>query len=398
MYIEKDKIDSLAQSLLSFGFTKNQTRRFLSNTKKNIGVFDNIEKSYTFYHEKMLALGYTEYELHELACRSPKVLNYKFCLGKLKTTYDEYIKSLSGEKREDDENTYFEFNKVREILENLGLPSKRIDFIFSKNAKTVFMDPKEIETNIEFFYSCGLSDAKLAYLLKRHVNILEYSEDMYKESFSKMKKLGFTKKDFGKLFFNVGRSRRLLLNENFSIFLDFISSHPFDYSKLRKNIIKHASITTLPKTVLEGGFKNLLDLGFSDEESGYILSIAPSIITMSYDNLLYKMKVPLYVNCSEEDVHSMVVKFPGYLTQSSNNLHDKFEVYARYGLLNYILMKPKNIIQSAELVYLRAEYLNTYYKGLKAKSYTRMIFSSDVEFYNFTKCTKDDIKKVLKKQ
>lgn len=396
MYIEKEKVEEIATDLLTLNFTKSQTKRLLCNNKRTIGDLSNLKENYASYHDKMVSLGYSEYELHELACKFPKVMNLRFSAGKLRDDFDEYIKSLPQEQAEDEEEIYFEFNRIRKILKDLGVSKKRIDFIFSKNIDMLFKNPKIVEDNIKFYHSCGLTNVDLVRLINHHATILEYGESTYAEALKRMVPLGLTRYDFGKIIMNVAKARRILSNKELIDFIDFVESKPFDYDKLRKGIIKHSSLVTVPREILEDGYTNIERLGFSEEEAGEILSTEISIIIMSYDNLSYKAEIPICFGCTKKDARKIIRDYPGYLTQSQENLKTKFEVYYRRELLKYIIKKPKNIIQNAELTDGRAAYLKKYFPWIVEPAFSRMVFTSEETFKKRFNGNNDYVKKVLK--
>lgn len=375
MYARKEKLGDIVKFLINFNFTNSEIKKFLCNTKRSLSSLDTLENDYKHYHKKMISLGYTDDEIRELACRYPKAITFKFCKNKLKQEYVDYLISLDYKPVE--ENNYFEFDKIISLLRDLGVSEKRIDFIFTKNTPTIFMNPDDIVKNIMFYYSCGLSDENIVTLLNLHASFLEYGEEDYKEAISKLPLLGLNRLDFGKIILNLAKARRVIVNDVFVSFVNWILTKPMNLEKVGKIILKTSSLVTLPEESLEDGFKKVCDLGFTEEETGTILSDALSVITMSFENLSYKMSIPLSFGVSEEDVKKIILGYPGYLTLSPETLMEKFKIYYKRGLLKYIVSKPKNIIQNAMLTDARAEYLNTYFNCLDKITYARMIFTSE---------------------
>lgn len=380
MYARKECLESIVKILIKYSFTNSQIRIFLSNHKRKLSSLDKLEEDYEHYHENMITLGYNEYQIHELACKYPKAISFRFSLKKLKQEYSDYLSTIPDEEENIIEHNHFEFNKIIKLLTDLGVSEKRIDFIFSKNIDTIFKDPIEVKNNIKFYYSLGLTKENIVLLLNHHATILDYGEEDYKESLDKMSILGFCRSDLGRIIMNLAKTRRAFYNEDFVRFIDWVVTKPFDYEKVGNRILKTSSLITLSKEALDDGFNNIMDLGFSEEEAGHILSNALSAITMSYENLLYKLSVPTYVGVSLKDARLIVYRFPGYLTQSPDSLTKKFNVYSRRGLLNFIIKHPKNLIQNAELTDGRALYLSIYHPEIFEPAYSRMVFTSEYAF------------------
>lgn len=396
MYAIKEKSEDIVKTLFALDFTNSQVRRLLSNYKKTIGSLEDLEVNYIYYRDKMISLGYSEYQIHELASRYPKVIKFRFSSGKLFERYAEYVKTIPEMKEiEEDENNFFEFNKIIQILSDLGVSEQRINFIFSKNIDMIFMDPERIKDNIKFYHSVGLTDSDLVNLLNHHAKILEYGEEDYRETIASLPLFSLSKNDLGRIIINISRVRRMFINDDFKRFTEWALTKPLDYESVGKRIVKTSSIILTPTKCLDDGFQNIMNLGFSEEDAGYILSHALSTITMSYENLLFKLKVPTFVGVSEEDAKSIVLKFPEYLTQGGETLKEKFEIYSKRGLLKFIINRPKNIIQNAELTDARADYLRRFYPWIVEPAYSRMVFTSEGVFQKRFNGNNTYVKKLL---
>lgn len=380
MYAHKECLESIVKILIKCNFTNSQIRIFLSNHKRDLSSLDKLQENYEHYHENMIALGYNEYQIHELACKYPKAISFRFTLKKLKQEYADYLSTIPDEEENKIEHNHFEFNKIIKLLTDLGVSEKRIDFIFSKNVDTIFKEPKEVEDNIEFYYSLGLTKENLMSLLNHHATILDYGEEDYKESLDKMSLLGFCRHDLGRIILNLAKAKRAFYNDNLVNFIDWVVTKPLDYKKVGNRLLKTSSLITLSKESLDNGYKNVMDLGFSELGAGHILSDALSVITMSYENLLYKLSIPTYVGASIKDARLIVYRFPGFFTQSPDSLMSKFKVYSRRGLLNFIIKHPKNVIQNAEITDGRALYLSIYHPEIIEPAYSRMVFTSESTF------------------
>lgn len=380
MYAHKECLESIVKILIKCNFTNSQIRIFLSNHKRDLSSLDKLQENYEYYHENMITLGYNEYQIHELACKYPKAISFRFSLKKLKQEYADYLSTIPDEEENKIEHNHFEFNKIIKLLTDLGVSEKRIDFIFSKNVDTIFKEPKEVEDNIEFYYSLGLTKENLVSLLNHHATILDYGEEDYKESLDKMSLLGFCRHDLGRIILNLAKARRAFYNDDLVNFIDWAVTKPLDYEKVGNRLLKTSSLITLSKESLDNGYKNVMDLGFSELGAGHILSDALSVITMSYENLLYKLSIPTYVGASIKDARLIVYRFPGFLTQSPDSLMSKFKVYSRRGLLNFIIRHPKNVIQNAEITDGRALYLSIYHPEISEPAYSRMVFTSESTF------------------
>ena len=101
---------------------------------------------------------------------------------------------------------------------------------------------------------------------------------------------------------------------------------------------------------------------------------------MSSKNLFDKFMIPIKYGCSVEETKKIIIESKIYLTLGKENLDGKFKIYEKYNLLEYIVRKPKNIIQSADLTSDRAEYLLRYYSSLKEEIYFNMVFTSKAVF------------------
>lgn len=377
MYIANEKLHPLVKTLYDFGFSNAQIRKMIIRLKKISDRLDRVEESYIYYHAQMVKKGYSEYQIKELACRYPRAMFHKFCKGKLKSEFEEYANSLPRDGVSVEENNEFDFDGIRKILLDLGLEEKRVDYIFSINSEIIFMSKDMLKSNIKFYHNCGLTDADIVKIESKHAMFLERGEDYYKDVLGKLLSIGLTLSDFGKLQKCTVRERRLVDANELDRIINWSIKKDLDLYKFFKGITKTFTIAHIPEEALDKGFQNLLDLGFNEDEAAIIISNAPSTLTMSYANLSNKFQVPIKYGCNLEETKKIVVESKRYFTLSEDNLDSKFKIYRKWGLMQFIVKKPRNIIQSADLTDARAEYLLKYYPSLSEESYYWMVFTSE---------------------
>ncbi len=394
MYIPNEQLNPLVETLYNLGFTNAQIRKMIVRLKKIRDRLNKVEESYNYYHDQMVKKGYSEYQIKELACRYPRAMFHRFCHGKLKSEFEEYVNSLPRDGVSVQENNEFDFDGIREILTDLGLKEKRIDYIFSINSEIIFMSKEALEENIKFYHRCGLTDADITNIETMHVMFLERGEDYYKDVLKELLSVGLILEDFGKLQKCTIRERRLVDVKELDRIIKWAAKNKLDLFKFFKGITKSFTIAHLPEEDFDKGFQNLLDLGFAKEEAATIISNSPSILTMSSKNLFDKFMIPIKYGYSVEETKKIIIESKIYLTLGKENLDGKFKIYEKYNLLEYIVRKPKNIIQSADLTSDRAEYLLRYYSSLKEEIYFNMVFTSKAVFEKrFNKST--NIKYIL---
>lgn len=382
MYITNEQLHPLIKTLYDFGFSNAQIRKMIIRLKKISDRLDRVEECYIYYHAQMVKKGYSEYQIKELACRYPRAMFHKFCKGKLKSEFEEYANSLPRDGVSREENNEFDFDGIREVLFDLGLEEKRINYIFSTNSEIIFMSKDILKSIIEFYHRCDLTDADIVKIESKHAMFLERGEEYYKDVLGVLLSIGLKLSDFGKLQKCTVRECRLVYAEELDRIIKWSMKKNLDLYKFFKGITKTFTIAHLPEEALDKGFQNLLDLGFNEDEAASIISNAPSTLTMSFDNLSSKFRVPLTYGCNLEETKKIVVESKIYFTLSEDNLDSKFKVYEKHDLMKFVIKKPKNIIQSANLTAARAEYLLRFYPSLSKESYCWMVFTSEDIFKN----------------
>jgi len=382
VYISNSKIDPLIKSLTDLGFSNSQITKLITKIKKISDRLDTFDESYAFYHKNMISLGYSEYQIKELACEYPRAVYHRFCGKKILAKHKEYIDSIPmNEKSKPKKSNNFKFDKIALLLSLLGVSEERIKRIFSVKSKIIYMTTKELWSNINFYLKCGLDDETIVKILDRHATFLEQGESYYLDSIKKAEEYGLNLKDFGKIIKNISLSyHRILNNTDLIELLEWADKKTIIKEKFGKSVTKTSSIIIYPKNLLDNAYENIMKLGFTKEETGKIVSYVSSILVMSFDNLKDKFQRPLTYGCSEENVRSIILGYPEFLTLSPDTIERKFSVYKNKKLTKYIVEKPKNIMQNAELTEKRADYLNKFHDYLDEIKYAKKVFATKQDF------------------
>ena len=167
MRIDLTTIDSLVKTYKKYGFSDSEIKEALTATRYPYKRVKEIEAQFDYYFSNMIRLGYKEEEIRALAINYPNAILFRFKMGGLHEKYVKFIENLKEESKKE-EKPHFKCEKVREILENLGVNKKRIDVAFKHNHKIIFMDPKTIKDNIKFYLDCGMTKKKLAFCVSKN--------------------------------------------------------------------------------------------------------------------------------------------------------------------------------------------------------------------------------------
>lgn len=393
--IDNEELSFVVKTLGNLKFTDEQIKKFVVNIGIILNKLDTLEESYKSYHEEMVKRGYSEYQIHELASAYPSVIYFKFCRGHLKPLHKEFLNSVPREQ-EVKEDADQEILEKLKIVINLGVSEKRIRTLFLYDSLINSISKDELLSNIAFYRSCGLSDKDISYMENRCLRFLEYGAEYYKETLEKLPLFGIDRETFGRMCLKAAKLYFTIDKDSIGEMMDWALSKPLDYMRFGESFAKTVKITCYTKDYFDDKFDNLIKLGFSEDEAGYIISMAGSVLTMGYDNLKEKYDVPSKFGISDEDTRKIIIGCPIFFTLSADNLTEKFRTYKKRNLIDYVLLKPKSIQQGAELTDARALYILVYYPNFSYDTYGRSVFTSEKHFEKLFKQSDKNLKRNVK--
>lgn len=359
MYINNDTLNKMIPVFKKNHFSNYQIRRILRKFRRFQNDIETLDESYAFYAEKMKEFGYTTQDTIELAIAYPRVMFCQFYRKKaLKTDYVEYLKNMK--KVIDQEDIHFEYDAIIEILVDLGLTEKRIDYLFRESSDVITLSPAELNRRIAFYVDNGLSKEDVAIIASHNIRILELNEVDYKGILTAMSKIDMNASDLMDIFRRLKTSFSPNLVYMEAMF-NWFAKLPINKKKFKKNIKKTAYLNNYCMESLEKHFQTFLNYGFTEEEACLVIDDTLSVLTFDEEKVYNRINILDEYNLSLEEKIHVVTSFPCYLTLSDENIKKKLEIASELGALDFIVEKPKNLIQSADLTLARAFFLKKNY-------------------------------------
>lgn len=398
MYRKIGNVEKIIDVFRDLGFNDEQILKLVANKKRYISRIDSIKDSFSNYHEEMVKRNYTEDEIYALATNYPSAMFYRFYRGILKKDYADFIDNYREEKNQISE-TKIDLQGVTKVLKSVGLSQKKLDDIYTFNSPLLWMSIEDLEANIAFHKSCGISLEQLKINVNNYPSTLELCENDFIEVLEQMKKFDLGKGDLGRLISTCARLRAKIHPQKLLDNLKWAEDKKLNLKKLGKNILKSNLFIVYSSDALEKNFEEIIKLGINEENLKQMISSTPSILTMDKNIFAYIMNLLLLFDMSEEDMLNVITEYSAIFTLSIDNILSKLRVARDYNLIWYIIKNPKNLIQSAELTEARAEYLSTYYY-YNEEEFARYVFSAEENFIRMFNVDNDYVKneKILQKK
>lgn len=378
MYRKIGNVENIIDVFSRLGFNDEQILKFVANKKNYIKRFDKIEESFYFYRDEMKKRNYTEEEIYALATNYPNVIFCRFYRGIMKKECVDFIENFRASKDEKNNST-LDLQSVTKVLKSVGISQKKLDDVYTFNCSILWMNTGDLKNNIAFHKSCGISTEQLKINVNNYPKTLKLGAKDCQDLLKEMKKFNLDRKDLGRLINTCAALKIELNTERFIENLKWAQDMKLNLVKLGKNILKSNIFVINKSSTLEKDFYDLVKLGLSEDDVRKIVSSTPSTLTMDKSFVAYAMNLLILFGMSEEEMIKVVTEYPGVFTMSIDNLVNKLRILRKYNLIWYIVNKPKNLIQSAELTEARAEYLIKYH-SLKEIDFVRYLFTSEENF------------------
>ena len=129
--------------------------------------------------------------------------------------------------------------------------------------------------------------------------------------------------------------------------------------------------------IIKQKIKNLISLGYSQEEILNMIKSLPALLGYSIENIKQKIEDLMSLGYSKEEVINMTKTLPALFSLNIENIKNKIYFYREIGLDFIITEKTKNLMQSVELSYARYNYLQN--NNLEMRGYS-FLFQGEKKF------------------
>lgn len=398
MYHKIGNVEKIIDVFRTLGFNDEQILKLVAKKKSYISRFNKINESFAFYYAEMKKRNYTEEEIYALATNYPNAMFYRFYRGIMKKEYVDFIEEYRASKDEKTKSN-LDLEGVTKVLKSIGISQKKLDDVYTFSCSVLWMDIKDLKDNITFHKSCGITHEQLRINVNKYPRTLELGEKDCQDLLKEMKKFNLGKNDLGRLISTCAKLKIKLNPERFTENLKWAEDMNLDLIKLGKNILKSNIFVINKRSTLEKYFYDIVKLGLSEDEVRKIVSSTPSTLTMDKGGIAYTMNLLILFGLSEEEMIKVITEYSGIFTLSFDNIIAKLRVLRDYNLMWYIVKKPKNLIQSAELIEARAAHLKAKY-DFDDEEFARYVFQAEENFVRMFKFDNDHVKniKILQKK
>lgn len=389
MYINNETLDKLVTLFKSHSFNSDQIKRMLKKYRFYRKDIDTIEESYAFYESKMIEFGYSQFEIIEISIYRPRTIFSKFYRKHdIRESYKEYLKTLREEIV--NEELGFEYDGIIDVLKDLGVSENLINSTFLRSKDIIFLTPEDLRNNIKYLTDNGLSKEDIGIIVTKNIKILGYGEEDYKELLDVMEEFNMNMRDVVDIFRRQKRALYFNIESATSVF-KWALDKKLDKKKFKVNVKKMPNILHCPITSLDMRFDNLIKLGFDEQEATTVIDGALSVLTNGSNSVKEKMEALDEYNISNEDKIRMIVDYPGYLTMSLENIQSKLKIAFELGHLEYIIKRPKNLIQGTKLTIARTYFLTRYYHDLPKEMLSVKVYIPEEQFLSQFKRTNSEV-------
>ena len=102
---------------------------------------------------------------------------------------------------------------------------------------------------------------------------------------------------------------------------------------------------------------DLLALGYSLSQIIKMTSMMPSIYSYTIENMKQKISDLEALGYTKEEIISMSLSLPAIYSFTIENIKEKIDYLKEIGIVDVILLNPKNLMQSVDLIYARYRFL-----------------------------------------
>ena len=375
------------------GFSKEEVEGICQYAESKKLNKAHLISSYDIFYNTLMSMGYDEIFIHELVCAVP-LLIYKpieVCNNiknlKAKKLYQDKIKDYADALLID----INDFNKKYDFLKSIGFTIKEISDMYYNNNKLFCYSEKNIIKHIEVFKKLGLSnnDIRKVFIYYSY-SILYTSATELNNRFEELKKLGFTKEDIKTIIsyypnniFNkyreliklcsflisykvkiedimkeITRSGWLLKYNpnNFNNVKNYLIKNGFTKDEVAKLVRKFPSIVIISLSHITKFYNWFYNKEFLSEEIKSVLASNPKLVLHNDKkfDLIYNVLTEYF---EKDVVKKIILGYPRIFESSYENLEEKFKLYQKLGISDYVTINPKNMMQGAKKTCLRFDYL-----------------------------------------
>ena len=230
-------------------------------------------------------------------------------------------KLLSGFFELRDETFYKYVSRLFSFLESVGYSKKQISQIAKKSPQLIGFSSNLLELKIKKMQELGFSMEQIIKMTVSLPQIYSYSVERLEDRFQYLKSLGYTKAQIIKM----------------------ASLFPSMFSYCVDNINDKIAF--------------LLSIGYTKEQILQMTSLISGIYGHSDDNIMNKINFLISLGYTKEEVLKMTLLYPGIFSTSVDATKEKVDFLKEIGLKDFLVEKPKNLIQSVDLTYARFKYL-----------------------------------------
>ena len=163
---------------------------------------------------------------------------------------------------------------------------------------------------------------------------------------------GYKKKDIVRLVFSNHNLTYLNLNKKIEMFSRF----GYDQEAFFKMLKKSAKLVNLGEQNLNDSLDNFNKLGYSSEVIYKMTIVHPALFSYSVERVKTRIKELEYCGYNRDEVLKLTCDYPAIFGSDAETLNRKLRYYNLIGLHEYILERPKDLIQSVELTYARYNF------------------------------------------
>ena len=250
----------------------------------------------------------------------------------------------------------------REYMLGFGFKNEEINLI-EKNIATDFYNTEKYVNKVkgifQFMIDIGYEKKQIIKMIKEFPKLLDLTISNFKSKVEELEKLGFSTKEIIKITSSFSRI--------FSISIENI------FSKMH----------------------TLKDLRYDDNSIKKIICLFPNVLSFANEYLANKFDDIMYMGYTPSQVRHITTSFPNILSLSTDNIREKIVFYDFLEISDFILEKPKFLMQSVELSYARYMFYKSRGIEITEKNCIKL-FASNSSFEFSYKINKENLLKLYK--
>lgn len=388
MKITNDEITELLIVFRKCNFNDVQCKQLIWQYSYYASKKKNLERKIERYKNVIMSWGYSETEAIDIIVQSPRYINNTeewlnankdIVLKERKNRTNLVIKSIE-EMNVNDINS----SSLMEAFLEFGFTKKQVQFFKeSSRSAILLLSTKDFYDRVNFFIKYGYTKEEIIRFTVDEPSFLLYDEGSFQDKFNYFAKLDITPMEFMTMYKRNFHGLRCDISR-MKYVIDWFFEYGFSKENIKKIIIKQPSIFNASNNVIyTEKYNNLLRFGFTKEQVVLMITKCPTYLSNS--SLKANDKLELLLNCefTKEEVISIVCGYPEYITMSVENITDKIDALADARVLDSLINKPKNLMQSAHLTIIRSYYLLEHIKMPINDRYRYLMFICKEYFNNY---------------